>query len=278
MKKFSLIFLLVLIILAGLNFQKITNLYTVVTLFDEDKIVHNFSNMHESMFNIELLSSTPPEAFPENKSELAKVYTWKNQKKSIEKFLETTSTTSLLVLHNGEIVHEEYRLGTEQMDTRISWSMAKSFLSTLFGISIDHGLIDLNKTVTDYVPELADSAYNKVPLVDVLNMASGVAFNEDYLDFNSDINRMGRALGLGKSMDKFAATLTIQERTPGVHRHYVSIDTHVLGMVLRKATGKNIKELFENQLWSKLAPEGKAYFLTDSYETAFVSQKEHCYC
>lgn len=71
----------------------------------------------------------------------------------------------------------------------------KIFLSALFGIAVENGQIDITKTVTDYVPELADSAYNQVPIVAVLNMASGVEFNEDYLDFNSDINKMGRALG-----------------------------------------------------------------------------------
>lgn len=71
-------------------------------------------------------------------------------------------------------------------------------------------------------------------------------------------------------MDKFAGTLKTQERKPGTNRHYVSIDTHVLGMILRNATGKSIKELFETQLWSKLSPEGKAYFLTDGFGNAFV--------
>jgi len=270
MKKIVLTFLFGLFVVLAFNYKKIQNLHTVITLFDEDKIVHNFSHMHESMFSIELDSDVPAIALPKNIKPIVDKYRWENQEKSIEDYLASTTTTSLLVLHNGEIVHEQYRLGTQAMDTRISWSMSKSFLSALFGIAVDNQLIDLNKTVTDYVPELVDSAYKEVPLIDVLNMASGVEFNEDYLDFDSDINRMGRSLGLGKSMDKFAGSLKTQEQKPGTHRYYVSIDTHVLGMVLRKATGKNIKELFEKQLWSKLSPEGKAYFLTDSYETAFV--------
>ena len=252
------------------NYKKILNLHTVITLFDEDKIVQNFSHMHESMFNTELESGVAPVALPENKKNISETYKWQGRDKSLEDYLVRTNTTSLLVLHNGEIVHEQYRLGTTQSDTRISWSMAKSYLSALFGIAVENGLIDLNKTVTDYVPELVDSAYNNVPIVDVLNMASGVAFNEDYLDFNSDINKMGRALGLGSSMDKFAGTLKTQQRKPGTHRHYVSIDTHVLGMILRSATGKSIEELIETQLWAKLKPEGKSYYLTDGYGKAFV--------
>lgn len=269
-KKIILILLAFLVLTLAFNYKKILNLHTVITLFDEDKIVHNFSHMHESMFSVELNSNTEALALPMSANKIAQAYVWQGEKKQIESYLSQTNTTSLLVLHDGNIVHEDYRLGTQQMDTRISWSMAKSYLSALFGIAVEDGLIDLDKTVTDYVPELKDSAYNNVPIVDVLNMASGVAFNEDYLDFNSDINKMGRALGLGSSMDKFAGTLKTQERKPGDHRHYVSIDTHVLGMILRSATDKSIKELIETQLWSKLKPEGQSYYLTDGYGKAFV--------
>ena len=262
--------LAVVLVALAFNYKKVVNLYAVVTLFDEDKIIYNFSNMHEAMFNVELQSGVAPRVFNKTPKTISKTYISKGTTKSVDDYLTKTSTTSLLVLQNGEIVHEQYRLGTTAQDTRISWSMAKSYLSALFGIAVEKGLIDLKKTVTDYVPELSESAYNKVPIVDVLNMASGVAFNEDYLDFNSDINRMGRTLGLGNSMDKFAASLKTQERKPGLHRHYVSIDTHVLGMILRKATGKSVKELIEKELWAKLKPEGKSYYLTDAYGTAFV--------
>ena len=71
-------------------------------------------------------------------------------------------------------------------------------------------------------------------------------------------------------MDAFAAGLNKQANPPGTYRHYVSIDTHVLGMVLRNATGKPINELFETQLWTPLEPEGKAYYLTDGFDKAFV--------
>jgi len=70
-------------------------------------------------------------------------------------------------------------------------------------------------------------------------MSSGVYFNEDYGDFNSDINRFGRVMALGGSFDEFAASLTT-EREQGTYMHYVSLDTHVLGMVLRAATGRSI--------------------------------------
>ena len=149
--------------------------------------------------------------------------------------------------------------------------MAKSFLSAAFGVAVAEGAIaDLDAPVTDYVPALRGTAYDGASIRNVLNMASGVEFNEDYLDFNSDINRMGRVLALGKSMDGFAAGLSEKARPPGSRRQYVSIDTHVLGMVLRAATARPVPDYLAEKILKPLRPEADAYYLTDGYGTAFV--------
>jgi CubicO group peptidase (beta-lactamase class C family) len=101
-------------------------------------------------------------------------------------------------------------------------------------------------------------------------MSSGVKFNEDYLDFWSDINRMGRVLALGQSMDGFAASLKEREAEPGARWHYVSIDTHVLGMIIRGATGEDIPELLERHILAPLGMEKAPYYLTDGYGVSFV--------
>ncbi len=87
----------------------------------------------------------------------------------------------------------------------------------------------------------------------VLNMASGVKFDEDYLAFNSDINRMGRVLAMGGSMDAFAAGLEAREREQGTARQYTSIDTHILAMVLRAVTGKDLPQLMRRRCGRSLA-------------------------
>jgi len=101
-------------------------------------------------------------------------------------------------------------------------------------------------------------------------MASGVRFNEDYLDYDSDINRMGRVLALGQSMDGFAASLKTRDREPGARTHYVSIDTHVLGMVLRAATGQGADEYVSEHILGRLGLEGDAYYLSDREKNPFV--------
>jgi CubicO group peptidase (beta-lactamase class C family) len=149
--------------------------------------------------------------------------------------------------------------------------MAKSFLSAMFGIAVTDGRIkSLDDAVDLYAPMLKGSAYEGVSIRNVLNMASGITFNEDYLSFWSDINKMGRVLAIGGSMDGFAAGLTDRFQPAGKNRQYTSIDTHVLSMVLREATGMPLQQFMEQTLWNKLGVEQDAYYVTDSENVAFA--------
>ncbi|MCF6303199.1 MAG: beta-lactamase family protein, partial [Devosiaceae bacterium] len=131
-------------------------------------------------------------------------------------------------------------------------------------------IASLDDPGTKYGPALSGSAYEGVLIRNVLNMASGVQFDEDYLDFDADINKMGRVLALGGSMDEFATRIKNTIAPPGTRHQYVSIDTHVLSMVLRAATGKSLHQLFEENLWAKLNPQADAYYITDGYGVAFA--------
>lgn len=259
------------VILLVLNWNKIDRLLQVNSLFDEGKIVHNFSNMDSLMFTHEHPQSGTPISWTTNLQPLPKTVKINGQTRDLEPWLDEASTTALLIVRGDDIVFEDYRLGTTAEDKRISWSMAKSFLSALVGTAVERGEIkSIDAQVTDYVPALKDTAYDGATLRNVLNMSSGVAFNEDYLDPKSDINKMGRVLALGGSMDEFAASLTERAREPGSGRQYVSIDTHVIGMVLRAATGKSVHELYRDRLWSKMGASSDSFYMTDGGDRAFV--------
>jgi CubicO group peptidase (beta-lactamase class C family) len=252
-----------LIGLALVYWQTLPRLYNTATLFDKDKIVHNFSNMKDLISTVEIKSSTEPYLFSSQPNPLPESFKYGKKEISTKEFLQRSETTALIVLKDEDITHESYYLGTDENDKRISWSVAKSFLSAIIGIAVERGQIkSINDLVTDYVPSLKNSGYNNVTIKNVLQMSSGVKFDEDYSDFFSDINRMGRVLALGGSFDEFAASLE-SEREQGVFLHYVSIDTHVLGMVLRSATGESIVDYFKTNLWDKIHPESSTYYLTD---------------
>ncbi|MGB4952002.1 MAG: serine hydrolase [Rhizobiaceae bacterium] len=250
---------------------ELIRLYNVNTLFDENRIVSNFSSM-STMFHHKLVTRKADTVeWQVDPRDLATEYRFDGQAKSLQGWLDGTRTTSLLVIQDGKIVSENYYLGTGADDLRISWSMAKSFASAIFGIVMKDGAIkNLDDAVSDYVPTLKGTVYEGVRIRNVLNMASGVRFNEDYLDYDSDINRMGRILALGGSMDAFAAGLEAREREQGKLRQYTSIDTHILAMVLRQVTGKSLDQLFDELIWQKIGPQGDAIYLTDGEGVAFA--------
>ena len=260
----TLSILALILVLTGLYWTQVRQLYFTVRLFDEDVIVANFSDMQSMIPTVTIKRSGRVNAWGHQPGALPETFNYNGENRTMASYLVDSNATALVVIKGNDITFEEYYQGTKELDQRISWSMAKSFLSAIFGVAVTDGHIpDLNQAVSDYVPSLKGSGYDGVSIKNVLQMSSGVYFNEDYGDFNSDINRFGRVMALGGSFDEFAASLT-PEREQGTYMHYVSIDTHVLGMVLRAATGRSIVDYFDEKLWSKLGTEKDAIYLTDS--------------
>lgn len=246
------------------KYQEIKRLLAAKSLFKADRIISNFCNMDTVFLHVEMsrgdgpispLPQGPPLAMPPGYDD------WVTER----------IVTSMLVLKRGQIVHEAYYQGTKAEDRRISWSVAKSYLSVLFGILVDEGhIVSLDDLVVKYAPALRGGAYDTATVRNVLQMASGVTFDEDYLNYHSDINRMGRILAFGGKMDEFAAGLTESFATPGEIWQYTSIDTHVVGMVARGATGRDIPDLLSEKLITPLGMERAPYYLTDGMGVAFV--------
>jgi len=264
-------FLVVILGLVAYNWTSIERLIQVKSLFDADKIVHNFSNMDEVLFSSELPRSGAEKIWGIEPQPLPVTYVDRGNEKNIAAMLEELQTTALVVVKDGTIVFEDYYKGTNKGDLRISWSMSKSFVSALTGLALESGEIEsIDDPVTKYVPSLKGSAYDGVAIRHVLNMASGIKFDEDYLDPNSDINKMGTVLALGGSLDEFAVEQVDIARPSGTAWQYCSIDTHVVSMVLRAATGKTLQKYFIENLWSKIGASSDAKYSTDSEGNAFA--------
>lgn len=242
--------------------KEIRRLMAVNVLFEQENIVYNFSHMPELFFHEEL---------PRGNGAISPLVADPQPLPDLTQWIEDRQLTGLVILHDGKLVHEDYFLGTAPEDKRISWSVAKSYLSALTGIMLDEGVIEsIDDPVTKYAPSLIGSAYDGATLKNVLQMSSGIQFDEDYLDPKSDINRMGRALALGNSMNRFAEQLRVKERAPGTQWQYVSIDTHVIGMVIEGAAKKRIADLMSERIIQPLGVEAAPVYLTDKGGTAFV--------
>ncbi|SLN66503.1 6-aminohexanoate-dimer hydrolase [Pseudoruegeria aquimaris] len=244
--------------------EEIARLLAVNSLFSEEKIVSNFSHMDRAFLHVEVPRGDGPVSDLPRGPEAA-------MPEGYDAWVKARNVTAIVALKNGEIRHEAYYQGTTAQDRRISWSVAKSYLSALLGVLLEEGAIaSIDDPVIRYAPSLEGTAYEGATIRNVLNMASGVVFDENYLDPNSDINKMGRAIALGQSLDDFTRGLTETFAAAGEQWQYVSIDTHVIGMVIRGATGRGVAELLSEKIIAPLGLEESPYYVTDGEGVAFV--------
>lgn len=181
-------------------------------------------------------------------------------------YLADNRVAGLLILRNGQIALEDYELGAGPQTRWASFSMAKSVSSTLIGIALKQGLISsLDEPVTRYVPILAGSAYEGVRIRDVLQMASGVKWDETYTDPNSDCRKLMDAqlrFKPGSSMG-YMKTLT-RAGAPGSVWNYNSGEANIAGAIIEGATGKPLATYLSEALWSRLGMERDATWWTES--------------
>ena len=265
---YSVLFLTLLVSI--FIFPKALRVHKVKTLYDKDKIVYNFLNMDKIFPTREIKASKNPKPLKRNIKTLPETFFFEGEEKNLQEYLDYFWSDGMIVLHKNEMVYENYWLGNNENKRHISWSVAKSFISALVGIAYEEGLIDsLDDPVTKYLDDFKETGYDGVTIKDILQMSSGVLFNEAYADYDSDINRFGRAVATGTSMRDFSKTLT-REREPGTYMHYVSINTQVLGFLLQEVTNKSISQYLYNKIWNPLGMEDSAYFILDDVKDEFA--------
>jgi CubicO group peptidase (beta-lactamase class C family) len=259
-----------LIVAAVIYIPKAIRVYNVVHLFDEDKIVNNFTHMNKVFPSTPIKSSGAPHIFETGTFELPEFYEMNGEQHHFLDALDYFKSDGLIVLHEGALIYENYWQGNSKDQPHISWSVAKSFLSALIGIAYHDGLIeDLNDPITKYLKDFNGTGYANVPIKDILQMSSGIIFNEDYGDYNSDINKFARALAQGTSMRDFAKALK-NGKQPGTFNHYVSIDTQMLAMLLEEVTGQPVAKNLEDKIWTKIGMEHDAYYMVDDTGVAWA--------
>ena len=124
-----------------------------------------------------------PQPFPQKANiSLPVSFSYAGQEYTTQQYLDSSYTQGLLIIQNDTIVYEDYARGQTAETPHISWSVAKSFISALFGIAMEEGHIkSVEQKVEEYLPELIGSGYEGVRIKDVLQMSSGVGFDENYL-------------------------------------------------------------------------------------------------
>jgi CubicO group peptidase (beta-lactamase class C family) len=245
-------------------------LYTGITFFSESYIVENFRSIRKLGHPYNTAHHGQVAEFVQDKiKDLPETFNFKDKPYDLKLWLKEHWTTGLVVLKiesptKANLLHESYYLGNTNETKTISWSMGKSVVSALIGIALNEGKIkNVNDDVTTYVPQLKNSAYDGVKIKDVLQMSSGVKFNEDYDDFFSDINKMGFWIAMNYDLTDFIKTLK-RDKEPGTEHNYISVDTQVLGMILREVTGQSLTSYLEDKLWKKGGFESDCDWLVDN--------------
>ena len=247
-----------------IHLPKIKDPKVLKEVLDLKNIAHSYLNMQDYFPTKTVEKATKPFIFPRVKNRALPLNFALNGKNySTLKYIDSSYTQGFIWIQHDTIQYENYWRGQKEEVKHISWSMSKSYVSALFGIAMEEGYIkNINQTVDEYLPELKGSGYENVKIKYVLQMASGIGFNEDYSNPKADINVYWNGFVSGKSQDKFASTLVNQE-PPGTYNHYVSINTHVLAMIIVKATGRSLTDYLQEKIWKPIGTEFDAYWLVD---------------
>lgn len=167
-------------------------------------------------------------------------------------YLEDHKTVAFLIIRNDTIHYEKYFSGYDDKSIVPSFSMAKSVTSILIGCAIDDGLIkSVDEPITNYIPELKQNGFDKVTIKHVLQMTSGIRFNESYVNPFGDAARFYYGRNLRKAISKMKL-----KDEPGKKFDYTSGNTQLLGLILERALkNKSVTQYLQDKLWTPLGME-----------------------
>ena len=185
-----------------------------------------------------------------------------------------TATDGWIVTRRGRVLAEQYYGGMTADSSHLLMSVSKSLIAMVAGALVSNGVLDVDAHLTSYVPALANSGYDGATLRHLLDMRSGIAFSEDYLNPMAEVRLLEQAIGwaprtvpdLPNTMYDFLLTLR-QARPHGRQFQYRSCETDVLGWICEAASGIRMPDLMSQLVWSKLGAENDATIGVDSVGT-----------
>lgn len=183
----------------------------------------------------------------------------------VDAFITAQNVAGLIVLQDGKVRLERYARGLTRAGRWTSFSVAKSFTSTLVGAAIRDGYIQsVDEPVARYIPALAGSAYDGVTIAQLLTMTSGVRWNEDYTDPKSDVARMF-SIPVPAGEDPTVAYMRHlpREAAPGTKWVYKTGETNLIGVLVRNATRQPLATYLSERVWKRYGMEAEAVWMVD---------------
>jgi CubicO group peptidase (beta-lactamase class C family) len=179
-------------------------------------------------------------------------------------FLAATATDALVILHDGAIAYEFYAPALASDTPHIAMSVTKSIVGLVAGILSASGQVDLDAPVSDLVPEIAQTGYHGATLRHLLDMRTGIAFDDRALrDYGTATGWQPTTGEPPTDLREFFATLTAPSGPHGGPFRYVSANTDLLGWALERATGQPIATLISDLLWKPMGAAAPASIALD---------------
>lgn len=181
----------------------------------------------------------------------------------IDQYMAGQRSAGIVILQDGKVRFERYGLGFGAKGRWTSFSVAKSFTSTLVGAAIQDGHIkSLDDKVSQYIPGLRGSAYDDVSVRQLLTMSSGVKWDENYEDPNADVAKFNNA----KPEAGLDATVSYMRKLPRAHPpgevwHYNTGETNLIGVLVSSATKKPLSQYLQEKIWQPAGMEAPATWL-----------------
>lgn len=181
----------------------------------------------------------------------------------VDAYMAQQRSSALVILHDGKLRLERYGLGFDRDGRWTSFSVAKSITSTLLGAAVRDGQIrSLDDKVSDYIQEMKGSAYDEVSIRQLLTMTSGVRWNEDYADPNSDVARFNNH----KPEEGVDALVSYLRKLPraapaGTRWNYSTGETNLVGVLVARATGKPLASYLSEKIWVPAGMEQQATWI-----------------
>jgi len=181
----------------------------------------------------------------------------------LDDFVQRQHSAAIVILQDGKVRLERYGLGFDANGRWTSFSVAKSFTSTLVGAALQDGAIrSLDDKVSQYVQGLRGSAYDDVTIRQLLTMSSGVRWNEDYEDPKSDVSRFNKEPP-DPGLDAVVSYMRKLPRahSPGEVWRYNTGETNLVGVLISAATGKTLAQYLQEKIWQPAGMEAKATWI-----------------
>ena len=230
-----------------------------ILFWDDARRSAAFRDMEQRFTGLEVSAASNPRALAQGQPLSPKAQA------AIRSLMRESSAAGVMVLQDGKVRFEDYGLGFGPQERWTSFSVAKSFTSTLLGAAIRDGKIaSIDTPVVSIIPALAGSAYDGVNVGQIATMTSGVAWNEDYTDPDSDVAKMLAVEPVAGESQVITYAKTLRREAPAGEKWvYKTLETNLLGLIVEEATGMPLAEYAASKIVEPAGFAGGMFWMQD---------------